>query len=688
MGTMFQNYNNGNILILSLLLISILILAAYKLSNRSSLRWLFGLALMPSIMLLGLIHEIIFKTYSFLKVPQNDCKYFQLKVTEQVKVSDEWNVFYADCLAARNDSAWTSVHTSVQLYLANRMHISEFYPGDKLIIHAPLMRTPEPVNPGAFNYRTFFEHKGIWGTIYLKDSSSVIQVVKAKSFSGARIAFQLQDKFLSVFRKLGIAGDELGLLGALTIGVRDQIDNEINRAFAASGAMHILSVSGLHVGIIYMVFARLLSLLGRTRMASMLSLFLQIAFLWFYAFLTGLSPAVNRAAAMFSFMAIGKSINRSASSLNIVSGSALVLLLINPFLIFDIGFQLSYLAVASIILFQSRIYSLFEFKNYLADQVWNITALSLAAQLGTFPLSLLYFHQFPNYFIFTNLVVVPLAAIILYISISIIFLFWIPYISIGLAWILKISLKGMIYTVMQIEHLPFSVISNISYNILQLVLLYIMIIIIACLIHLRSRLYFFAFITFFAVFIISLIGRDIISFKDQFFIVFQQKGASIMMAGNRGHSLTLYSGKNPKLPMQAFNLTKGLCLDWRIKSHIMLCIDSLQEGKIYSVNQGVNVFKSAEKWVLIHNGRQHIAWFPAGKLNEHLVNDFVKPEVLVIAKLNQHKEYIKLKHVHSGLLVFDSSCKTPSPKEISCLSAENSVPIYDVTTSGAFIYGK
>jgi competence protein ComEC len=686
MGTMFQNSISLNMLILSLLISSFILLTSYKISQIPEFRWIFGLALLFCLILLGLIYEHMCRTRNFLNVPQSKGKYYQLKITEHVKVNEEWNVFYADCLAERDDTCWNRIAVRVQLYLVKKQHFPSFSPGDKLIIRANVVRTSQPVNPGEFNYQKFLDRKGIWGSVYLKDSASVIQIERAQWFSPERLAFVLQDKFLSVFRKVEIKGDELALLSALTIGVRDQIDNEINKAFAASGAMHILSVSGLHVGIVYLVFARLLSLIGRNRYSRVLSVILQIAFLWFYAFLTGLSPAVNRAAAMFSFLALGKLLNRSASSLNIVSGSGLVLLLFNPFLIFDMGFQLSYLAVISIFLFQSFIYNLIDFKNYLADQVWKLTALSLAAQIGTFPLSIIYFHQFPNYFILTNLLVVPLAAIILYLSIAMVILFWVPYLSSVLAWLLKYSLKGMILSVMQVEHLPFSVIHDISIAPFQLILLYIIILLFAFFIQLRIRSYFFACVSAFAIFIISLIATELISYRNQFFIVFQQRGSSLMMAGSRSSAFVLYSGKNPKLPLQAIKLSKGVCLDRKIKAIQLYCIDSLGEGSFYSINNSLEMIRKGKR-VYINNGNQHIIWLEVRKMDKITFYDSAKPDVLVIARLMKVNDREALKPSCAKRIVFDSSCKASLIKEKSALFAKEGPMMFDVNSSGAFSYG-
>ncbi len=687
MGTMFHSSVSQNMLILSLLLITVLLFISYNYSQTRQYRWVFGLFLITSHIFLGALYYTICQIRLFSNTPGSNGEYLMVEVAEHVKISDEWNVFYADCTAERDDSSWHKISVKLQLYISRKINEVPFSPGDKLIIKGRAIRTAEPTNPGEFNYRKFLDQKGIWGSIYLKDSASIIKVFAAGPLSVANITFKLQDKFLSVFRKFEIKGDELALLAALTIGVRDQIDNEINKAFSASGAMHILSVSGLHVGIVYLVFARLLTLFGKNRYVRIFSVVLQIIFLWFYAFLTGLSPAVNRAAAMFSFLALGKSLNRSASSLNIVAGSALILLLFNPLLIFDMGFELSYLAVISIILFQPFISGLFEFKNYLAAHIWELTALSCAAQIGTFPLSIIYFHQFPNYFMLTNLLVIPLAAAILYLSIAMIFLSWVPYLSIVLAWVLKISLKGMIFSVMTVEHLPYSVLQNISINVSQLVLLYIMIILFASFIHFRLRLHLYGCLVVFAFFLLSVIARNVECFKNQFLIVFNQKGSSLLMVCHGNNAMVLYSGKNPKLPQQALNLSKTISLEQRIKTIHFKCIDSLEDGTFYNTGRNINVCRKS-KVVLIRNGNEMIAWLNARICTETVLNDKMKLAVLVAGKIYKKADLDKLKQINAKHLVFDSSCKSALIKETLDTISNGKPYMHDVAMTGAFILKK
>ena len=227
-------------------------------------------------------------------------------------------------------------------------------------------------------------------------------------------ALKLRKSFINIFENQGISGRNFAVVTALVLGMDDYLDNDTRKEFSSAGAIHILCVSGLHVGVIYMVLNALLFFLKRNKYARALRSLILLIGIWFYAMLTGLAPAVLRAATMFSFVIIGTGIKRKAGVFNSLTVSAFILLLFNPFLIYNVGFQLSYAAVIAIVAIQPTIYQIWQPKNKIADNIWGITTVSVAAQLGTAPLGLFYFHQFPNYFIITNLIAIPLATLILY----------------------------------------------------------------------------------------------------------------------------------------------------------------------------------------------------------------------------------------------------------------------------------
>jgi len=212
-----------------------------------------------------------------------------------------------------------------------------------------------------------------------------------------------------------------------------------------------------------------------------------ISAIWFYAILTGLSPAVNRSAAMISFVIIGRVSQKKPSIYNTVLASAFILLFIDPLTLFDVGFQLSYLAVLSIIFFQQRIYLWYEAKNRFVDEVWKLTSVSIAAQIGTSILSIYYFHQFPVYALLSNLVVVPLSFVVMLLAIALLLSSFYLALAKFVGILLSSSITALNYTVKFVEHLPLSTIEPISLNSFESILLHVSLIFILIFIVTKSK---------------------------------------------------------------------------------------------------------------------------------------------------------------------------------------------------------
>ncbi|MFQ5335378.1 MAG: ComEC/Rec2 family competence protein, partial [Flavobacteriales bacterium] len=318
-----------------------------------------------------------------------------------------------DVLKVKCDDAWKEVSGHALLYLQKDSSTSGLSYGDILLIRPDFKEIPPPQNPGEFNYKRYLGFHQIGWQSYLPASKCIV-TGKNRGSAVYYHAQHLRQACLEVFSDHGLQGDEYAVASALILGYKDALDDQIRHSFASAGAMHVLAVSGLHVGIIFLVLKSLLGFLERLKYGVFIKTFIMLSGLWFYAALTGFSPSVMRATTMFSFILIGKAMNRTAVIYNTLAASAFALLLFNPFLIMEVGFQLSYLAVVGIVFIQPRLYHIWHPKLWIIDKIWAITTVSLAAQIATFPLGLLYFHQFPNYFLFSNLIVIPMAAVILY----------------------------------------------------------------------------------------------------------------------------------------------------------------------------------------------------------------------------------------------------------------------------------
>ena len=228
-------------------------------------------------------------------------------------------------------------------------------------------------------------------------------------------AYLIRERLVGILRKnLPPESNEFAVAAALILGKKDELSTDLRNAYAETGAVHVLAVSGLHLGFIAWGLGLIFGW-GPFKRKSWrwIRLACILCGIWLFALITGLPPSVQRAATMFSAVWIGIVLDRKSSIYNTLGASALVLLLINPMLLFDIGFQLSYLALLGIVFFQPRIYGLLKTRSWILDKLWALISVALAAQLTTFPLSLYYFHQFPIYFLLSGVVVVLAASLIL-----------------------------------------------------------------------------------------------------------------------------------------------------------------------------------------------------------------------------------------------------------------------------------
>ena len=266
----------------------------------------------------------------------------------------------------------------------------------------------------------------------------------------------------------------MSVLSALTLGYKNDLDYNIQKSYAASGAIHVLAVSGLHVGIVFIIISSLLKILGKSIGARILRFVLSLLFIWFFALLTGGAPSVLRASLMFSFIALGTALNRRSSIYNSIFASAFLLLLYNPFLLFDLSFQLSYSAVISIVFFQPRISALLNFNCKILKWAWSLTSVSLAAQIGTIPITIFYFHQFPNYFLLSNFIVIPLATIIIWLSLLFFLSLNINIIADSLAYLLKQIIHFQNTLILKIESWPYALSEGLYIDAIQLTLLILM----------------------------------------------------------------------------------------------------------------------------------------------------------------------------------------------------------------------
>lgn len=289
-----------------------------------------------------------------------------------------------------------------------------------LLIPADFTAINSALNPYQFNYKKYLKKQDVYHQIFVDKHR--FKIVNNHRTSLLGLSAKFRNHIQKTLKKYGFTNDEYAVINALLLGQRQEISKELSQDYTRAGAIHILAVSGLHVGIILLILSFLFKPLEHIKNGRYLKTLLIVICLWMFAFIAGLSASVIRAVTMFTFVAIGQTTNRQKIIEHSLIASMFLLLLIKPMFLFDIGFQLSYLAVFSIVWFQPLLYSLWKPRFFIPNKFWQLTTVSVSAQIGILPISLYYFHQFPSLFIVANLVIIPCLGTVLFGGILIIFL--------------------------------------------------------------------------------------------------------------------------------------------------------------------------------------------------------------------------------------------------------------------------
>ncbi|WP_417290352.1 ComEC/Rec2 family competence protein [Corallibacter sp.] len=321
------------------------------------------------------------------------------------------NTYNARYIAKINRIDTTKVVGKILLNIALDSSENTLNVDDKLIINANLQNLKPPKNPDQFNYKAYLKKQYVYAQIYSDNNHTLI--ISHNTFSNLGYANKVR---LFVNKKLetfDFSKNELAVINALLLGQRQNIDKALYQDYANAGAIHILAISGLHIGIILFMLEFLFSFLNKGKHGKLIKAFLIVTILWLFAIIAGLSPSVVRAVTMFTAVAIAINLNRPHNIFNTLAISVFVLLLFKPMFLFEVGFQMSYLAVIGIVTIQPLLYNPIKTRFWLPNKVFNYATVSIAAQIGVLPISLYYFHQFPGLFLLTNMVIIPFLGFIL-----------------------------------------------------------------------------------------------------------------------------------------------------------------------------------------------------------------------------------------------------------------------------------
>jgi competence protein ComEC len=469
-----HNIGIGIIASMIAVLLGVFISNKYFFQQHYHFRWVFGIGITLTLIFAGYliaqVNKQIHYPSHFSKTDQHG-SLLRLKLIEPV--SEKTNSFQVVGKTTHiiNHEQVKKATGKILLYLEKDSIAAGLKYGDVILIENLFQEIQPAKNPDAFNYRKFLSNQNIYHQAYRR-SGDWYKTNSNEGIIFIKTAHLLREKALEVLHENNLSGKEFSVASALLLGYREYLDEDLQREFAGAGAMHILCVSGLHVGIIFLALNLIFGFLNKLPKGRIIKTIIIVLLIWFYAAITGFSPSVLRASTMFSFVAIGQSFNRSTNIYNTLAASAFFLILIDPYIITKIGFQLSYIAVISIVFLQPVFYRQFYIPNKVINYAWAIITVSLAAQIGTGPLALYYFNQFPNYFVLTNLIVIPMAGLIINTGLVFFMISPIAFLADLAGKILSWIIYFLHSAVRLVESLPYSTSSNIYINLTEVLLIF------------------------------------------------------------------------------------------------------------------------------------------------------------------------------------------------------------------------
>ena len=412
-----------------------------------------------------------------------------------------------------------------------------FHTGDLVFLKNKFQDIKSSLNPHQFNYKHYLKKQGINQQVYITHQE--ILLLDESKVSLLRFIDAFRVKIQKSLRRYHFTDDELAVMNALLLGQRQEISKQLSDNYSKAGAIHILAVSGLHVGVILLILSFILKPLERVNNGKLIKLVLVILSLWFFAILAGLSASVIRAVTMFSAIALGQFFNKRNAVEHSLIFSMFIILLWKPLFLFDVGFQLSYTAVFGIIWIQPVLYQLWKPNFFIVDKGWQLITVSVAAQLGVLPISLFYFHQFPALFFISNLIIIPFLGVILGLGLVVLVLSYesiLPLFLEGFYGDVISILNKVVAFVARQESFLFS---EISFSALKMIFSYLLIISgFQLFLKLNTKRCFLFFLSILAFQCVLILEKYTIAQKSEFIVFHKSKNSIIGI--RKGSSFELY----------------------------------------------------------------------------------------------------------------------------------------------------
>ena len=513
---------------------------------------------------------------------------------------------------------WHKADGKVILYMQKDSTANTLQYGDMLLIRAKIHKPSEPKNPYEFDYNKYLMRKGIYGQAYVA-SQQYIVVEKTSKKGLMAWAYSLKADMIDIINSSSLSRQEKAIASALLLGWDENIDADTLQKFSNAGISHLLCVSGLHLGIIAMLAGYCLFFLGNTKRHRIIKGCIQLIVLWLFAMITGLAPSATRATIMFSLIVIGEMFFTRANIYSNIATSAFIILLFNPNILYDIGFQLSYFAVVGIVALQPFFFRLISIPKpvnlimwyhnrngepsngvyhllsivqtvykcilWVITKVWSFACVSLAAQLAVTPFVLYYFHQFPLYFLVANVLIVPFAGILLGTAILIIIFSWLPIVRDIIDYLFSMEIKLIDSITSFTSNLPLASIDNIYFDEVMFTLGLLFVLAFVLFVGRRWKYYFY---------FSSLSLTVLILYKA--FVVIEASSQSkwIVYNSTKGFAMEMIDGRTSCLLTDSimhadYGRIEYISDNYRIRScvddtHNLLLTDSINQGAFYKKN--------------------------------------------------------------------------------------------------------
>ncbi len=573
------------------------------------------------------------------------------KIREVLKPTTYHYKYVVDILDVNDKSASGKLLLNVQMdSFAKPMQVD-----DILKTSAPLLEIATPLNPFQFDYKNYLNKRYIYQQISIHQHH--LLPIRSEPFTMYGYAARFRSTIDERLQSYKFESQELAIIDALLLGQRKDISQDTYNNYVNAGAIHILAVSGLHVGIILLMLQWVFKPLDRLKYGNIFRFVLIAFILWSFAVVAGLSPSVTRAVSMFTIIAVGINLKRPTYIINTLAISMFFLLLFKPTFLYDVGFQMSYAAVFSIATIQPMLVNLWTPKIKLVNYYWKLICVTIAAQIGVVPISLFYFHQFPGLFFLSNLVILPFLGFILgfgIIVITLAILKILPQIVADIYGICIGTMNGFISWVSRQEHFVFR---DISFGIVFVILSYLLIVMFFS--YLKKPKY--NRLVFILLVILTIQGASIFEKhrmdSNEFMVFHKSKFSQIgirkndqLMINDNLDSLSRVKDQNVR------NYKVGMALE-RISYNQLSSVYLFDNNKLLVIDSlGIYDLKSfTPDFVMLRN---------SPKVNLNRVIDSIQPKLIIADGSNYKSEVERWK----------STCN------------ERKIPLHITYEKGAFIY--